>query len=284
MNSADYHATRALSSSLINTLLKKNAAAARRQQVAPDGEPTAQQEQGTILHALVLENRDLIAPIDALDFRTKAAQDARDQARQAGRIPIIAHKAGKLSGIAKTAKAAIQAALNIDFESDGTAEYSIFWEYDGVKIKSRLDWLIHDRNLIVDLKFTELSSLAAFERSIPASGYDVQGTLYPMAVSAAYGIPEPRFIFAVVDISDPDNPQTYFRELSAAYRAIARVKIDRAAQIWKACTESNIYPGYPQAVVTLDPPAWELATAEELDAELHGFSKEAFLFGRCAQK
>jgi hypothetical protein len=273
---AEYHRIDALSASTIKTLLQKSAAHARMQQINPHDDPTPQQERGTIRHALTLGEDDIIQLIDAPDFRTKAAQQARDDARQAGRIPVIADKAAELYAIAATARLQIESALSIHLDTDGQAETSLFWNEGALKCKARPDWLNNDNSLIVDLKFTELTQ-SAWIKSLSSNGYDVQSEWYRRAVRMDLE-QECRFIFAVCETLPPYP--VYFVELTGAYRAIADVKIERALQIWGACIESNIFPCYSQEIIELDPPAWEMATAEETAEVTHGFDREAFLFGR----
>ena len=290
MKAEDYHRLDALSASTIKTLLQKSAQHARMQQMQPDGEPSPQMERGTALHALTLGETDLIQVINAPDFRTKAAQQARDDARKDGRIPIIADKAAELYDIAATAREQIEDALKIDMGNDGQAETTLLWTEQGLDCKARPDWVsdfdlnhvikIGKKILIPDLKFTEVSQ-QAWIKSIASNGYDIQSEWYRRAVLATHKI-DSRFIFCVCEVFPPYP--VYFVELTPAYRAIADVKIKRAIQLWTACVEANNFPCYSAEIMEIDPPAWEMAAAEEIDAETHGFSKEAFLFGRCAQK
>jgi hypothetical protein len=233
-------------------------------------------EMGTALHSLILEGRDVLKPIDAPDFRTKAAQEARDDARRLGRIPVLTHKAAEIYKTAKIARSAIQDALKIDLEADGKAEVTLEWQEGTTPCKARLDWLSNDHGLIFDLKTTEVTSPAAFMRSTAANGLDIQSALYRQAVKACYGT-LPRFVFAVLELGE--FPQVYFVELSQAYQAIGKVKLNHGIQLWTAAEEANIWPSYPTWNYA-EPAAWTLAEAEELHYRTEGFDKEAFLFGR----
>ena len=275
MNSEQYHALTSLSASTIKTLLQKSAMHARLQQTTPI-EPSAAMQRGTIIHSLALENVDIMHLIDAPDYRTKAAQEQRDNCPP-GTIPMLTCKVDEIYKIATIARTAIQDVLKIDLEADGQAEATVEWREGTTPCKARLDWLKNDATLILDLKITELSSPQAFARSIASSGYDIQAAWYKRAVRMALEN-EADFVFCVVE-AIPPYP-VYFLELDAAFLAIGSAKAQRGIQLWTACLESNTWPGYPSAIQRVEPPSWELAAAEELDAETHGFDKEAFLFGR----
>ena len=148
--------------------------------------------------------------------------------------------------------------------------------------KSRLDWLSNDARLILDLKISELSSPAAWTRSIGSSGYDVQDAMYRRAVMMARE-QEARFIFVVVDISTEGFPQVYFVTLDQTWREIGAQKLDKAMKQWKACLDADYYPGFEQMYVA-EAPVWEFKDAEARGLEMEGWTPESFTFGRVKAK
>src|SRR4030095_13276592 len=94
---ADYHADPcpepSLSSSIVKMLCLESAAHAHY--AHPRLNPAAIEENGehfdigTAAHALLLEGSKTIAIIDAKDYRTNAAKDARDVAYAAGLTPLL---------------------------------------------------------------------------------------------------------------------------------------------------------------------------------------------------
>jgi len=280
----DYHNIRAVSRGLIVDLTQRTAAHAWLNSAwntnYTEPEPTAAMELGTAAHALILEGRDITASIYNADFRTKAAQEARDTARAAGLVPILRDKLPEFLELTSMAKAQIEAALSVSLEHDGKAEQPILWDIpgmSGLQGKCKPDWQSNEKRLTLDLKITDLSQ-AAFLRGIAANGYDIQAAWYQRGTRAAFEV-DTRFVFAIVENTAPIYP-VYFVELDPAWLAIANAKIDLAVKKWRACLDAKHFPAYPQAVIRAEPPAWELAAAEELDAQDHAFSAEAFLFGK----
>src|SRR5262245_46871486 len=62
--------------------------------------PTVEMDDGTIIHGLLLESGPQLDVIKADNYRTKAAQELRDAARDAGRVPVLEHKLHEMIGIA----------------------------------------------------------------------------------------------------------------------------------------------------------------------------------------
>lgn len=282
MLSADYHSIRAVSRGLIVDILQRSPHHAWHWSAwnpnTEQDEPTTAQETGQAAHALILEGRDIVAVIDAADYRTNAAKEARDEARSAGKVPMLKKNVPEFQLMCACAAAQIQVSLKLSLGGHGRAEQTILWTEQGQDAKARADWLSSDCRIILDLKITDIASPKAWIRSIASSGYDVQSAWYKRGVRAKFEV-DARFIFCVVENTSPIYP-VYFVELDPAWDAIGSAKIDLALKKWGACVEANEFPAYPQEIIRCDPPVWELAGAEELDAELHGFSKEAFLFGR----
>ena len=188
----EYHGSAGLSASLTKTLLSRSPFHAW--QDSPLNPTRTQQEAsrldvGTIAHALLLEGVDNVEVIDAADWRTKAAKEQRDEARQAGKVPVLRHQYGQIIDMAEVASNSLAECPDMNGLkwSDGKPEQSIFWQSEGVDLRARLDWLANDYSIILDYKTTELSSPAAWMRAIPSNGYDVQAAHYLDAVKAETG-------------------------------------------------------------------------------------------------
>lgn len=79
----------------------------------------------------------------------------------------------------------------------GQAEASIYWADDvtGELCKCRPDRMIHDEQIILDVKTTD--DMTRFQRSMVDYRYHVQAAFYSMGYYEYYGV-NPRFIFLVI--------------------------------------------------------------------------------------
>ena len=82
----------------------------------PVHEPDNRQDfdLGKAAHALLLEGRDVAEIVDAADYRTKAAREARDAAYAAGKTPLLAHQWQDVEAMIKAAIAQLAAHTDSD--------------------------------------------------------------------------------------------------------------------------------------------------------------------------
>lgn len=258
-----------LSSSIARILIDKSplhAWAAHPRLGGQVSKDTDAMDTGTILHSLILEgDADGIAVLDYDDYRTKAAQLERDNARAAGLIPVKRKEWQAVEDTADAIKARIRTHdADPPLFADGQAERVLVWDEDGVTCRARLDWLRDDHRTIDDLKTTSYSVHPnALARTLFNNGYDVQAAFYLRGLKALTGkTAEFRFVFAEVE---PPNAITVIN-LSPAALALANEKVQWAIDTWRDCLRANKWPGYPTRVATIDPPAW--AEAQWLDRDL----------------
>ena len=145
-------------------------------------EPTREMERGTIIHGIVLGQPDELVVIQAADYRTKAAQQQRDDARANGMTPILA---SEYDGIV-TAAYAIGDALRAEgIELSGQSEAVAVWEEQTasgpILCRGMMDHVLQERALIYDLKTCSSAHPKAIQRSIIDHGYDVQWAAYTSA-------------------------------------------------------------------------------------------------------
>ena len=73
-------------------------------------------------------------------------------------------------------------------------EVSIYWDYDDIRCKARLDsGVTEDEVLVVDLKTTDTVKVDKFQSKLVDLGYDFQAGWYASAAGAVYGNPA-RFV------------------------------------------------------------------------------------------
>lgn len=157
---------------------------------------------GTLVHALVLRSRDdRIRVVDARDWKTKRAQEARDEARAGGMVPVLR---SQLLDASRVARAVRRHPLAGAMFRGGRAEVSLYWIDDetGVTCRGRIDY-VHPGGL-VDLKTTTYGrgDLDVFGRSAASYDYPMQAAVYSDGWEALTGVRLP-FVTVVVEVDPP---------------------------------------------------------------------------------
>jgi hypothetical protein len=277
MTADTYHADPcpepSLSSSIAKTLLGYSPLHASTEH--PRLNPGLEREQkdifdlGTAAHAYFLEGEMAFAIIEAKDWRTKAAQEARDAARAEGKTPILAYRWQDIQemGEALRAQLEVHAARPRPFTA-GKAEQVVIWKERGVWCRARLDWLHDDYSAIDDLKTGALSANPdAWSRTLFGAGHDIQEAFYRRGVKAVTDR-DPQFRFV---------PQENFRPFAAsviglapAAQELAARKVTRAIELWGACLQTGRWPGYPTQTCYAEPLPWLEAQWEERELREEG--------------
>lgn len=225
------------------------------QRQADDSEAT---DGGSLLHSLLLGEGPLVRVVEANDWRTKAAQQARDQAREDGAIPILERHYATLLG---TATALRERLLGLGYDFDfWEREVTITWVEEGVACKARLDLALLKAGRIADLKVTKLLTPGAFTRGIPNYGLDIQAHVYEQALAAV----EPelagrvRMEFLLLESRPPFEVAVV--PIAESMRSLGRTRWAHARGIWRRCLESGQWPGYG-VLAPVEAPAWALTDA-----------------------
>lgn len=253
---------------------------------------------GRALHSMVLEGGADIVHVDPEEYRTlptkaepngKAAtgwNNAAIKARRAdleadGKIPMLPDEYSELEHKACAVHEAV--ALEPDLcgmrlmPGFGKAEQTIITEVDGVIVRIRPDFLTHDFMWMPDLKSAATLSPAHFiQRQMVALGYDFQLEFYGRAIEKETGI-RPDCMLIVMQDFYPYS--TFFVRPSQAMQAGAKIKVDKALMMWRAALKANVWPEWPNGIISAEPTGWQMAEVEKMAAEAEGFNVEAFLFG-----
>ncbi len=220
---------------------------------------------GTASHSILLEGINNVEVVDADDWRTKAAKEARDLARKEGKTPLLPHQFEEVKKCVLAVENQIYGCTELDIQNlmtDGAHEMSFFWKEDATWMRSRLDWLSHDRKVILDLKFTEMSANPGdLARHILNLGLDIQAVLYSRAVEAVYGDDKPKMVFVFCEVQEPYLCS--FVSLPPDFLALAQSKIDYGIWTWRECIKNDEWPAYPNRVVYSELPAWAVTAWEE---------------------
>jgi hypothetical protein len=274
---AEYLKEPAVSASLLNTLLERCPMAAWHESwLNPKPDEVASsdgQDAGTIAHALLLEgNADKVVVVQARDWRTDAAKDARAAARAAGKIAVLPQTMPKITAMVEAARTYIESlrenepAIWMTMQpSGGESEVVIRWdERDGTRCKIRPDRISHDRRITIDYKTTGASAEpdAWFRWQAMKLGYPVGAAFYRRGIKAAAGT-DSDYVWFVQEQDPPYLCSLVSLEPSA--RSLSEKKMLRGLQTWSACAASNRWHAYPARVAYAEFPPWEWAKEEGQD-------------------
>lgn len=232
---------------------------------------------GSAAHALLLEGGANVAVIDPAAYPAKngnipdgwtndAIRGARDDARSAGRIPVLKRDFGAMEQMRDAAMMAIDrcadlSGLRLD---QGDAECSLIWQDSGIWCRARLDWLSHDRETILDYKTTTDATPKVFARQLPRMGYHIQEAFYRRGLRALTR-GNPHFVFLAQEIEPPFGCS--FHAVDPSLAEIADAQVERAIRTWAQCLARDSWPGYGNRIHWCVAENWQMQEHEEMLAE-----------------
>lgn len=239
--------------------------------------PTPAMDAGTAAHKLILGKGREIKEIVADDFKTKAAQQARDAARAAGMVPILSHR---MAGVRLQREAffdQIQGTEVADLFNDGAGEVTGVWQdLEDTWCRMRIDWLPAKSRAgghitMVDVKATGGSAAPEdWQRNAFDMGYDIQNAFYQRGIRELIpGVRSVDMFFVVLEQNAP-NGLSIHRFGGQAY-AEAEACVDMAVSLWSQCLGQNKWPGYQAATTHIDPPKWRSERAKLREMGMHRY-------------
>ncbi|MBP3044860.1 PD-(D/E)XK nuclease-like domain-containing protein [Arthrobacter jiangjiafuii] len=246
ISNRDYHADPALGSTSLKTLALKTPAHYQHDKAHPKSSDAF--TLGTAAHSLILEgDTSNIVIVDAANWLTKAAKEAKAEALAVGKQPLLTKEMAQIEAMRDSVMLHEVAGLHFIGHK---AEQSIFWEEDGLMLKCRPDaW---KPGTIVDLKTTVDASPNSFSKTAFDFGYFMSAAHYIDGVKAATG-EDVKFVFVNVEKTAPYLVSVV--ELDDYTLDCGRQMLDRAKRIYRECTETGKWPGYP-AVEPVGLPAY----------------------------
>lgn len=217
---------------------------------------------GTLAHALILEGSmdHLIVEVDADDYRTKAAREARDAAYADNKIPVNNSEwVTMMEPIHGMQAAVYHHDIARDLLTDHVPEVSVFWEQSGVPMKARIDALHVDQKLAVDLKTVRSARPNDFKRQISDLAYYVQAAHYLNGLEAVTG-DKYDWLFVAVDKSEPYVVSVHRMSQDALIEGA--VRIGHAIDRYKAALDRG-WTGYEE-IFTQELTPWESIKNESL--------------------
>jgi hypothetical protein len=227
----------------------------------PSFETSDAMDIGSILHGMLLGGAADIVSVDAKDWRTNAAKEARDAAVASGKIAVLADKFARIQSAAEQVKKHLPISL-----ATARTEVTAIWNSDGCPCRCRIDALMPDF-WIWDLKFVEDATVSAADRNIAGSNYHVQAAANIDAIETLVPEMAGRVHFGLCFV-EWENPAIGImrREVRGQLLHIGQGKWGRAKDIWSKCLAEKKWPGYSSEVIEAGCPAW--IASEELTAQV----------------
>ncbi len=225
----------------------------------PDWQPEddTKFDVGTAAHDVLLRGDDTIEVINADDYRTKAAKQARDAAKANDRLPVLAPRWPHVQGMVRAARA--QLSQHRDAKgafTNGKPEMTMVWCEGGTWCRARLDWLPNKGPFFDDYKTSVNASPDAWsERACYETGADIQAAFYRRGIRALKLAVDPVFRFAVQEVDPPYCLSVC--QLTPAALDMAERKVEAALEHWRWCVQESSWPGYPAQTCYVDPPPWQ---------------------------
>jgi hypothetical protein len=280
MPAADYFAdpcpTPSLTQSVAKILLEKSPAHARlaHPRLNPLSGPEdagyeANRIIGNAAHALMLGRGKQIMRLEVTNFRTAKAQELRDEALDAGLIPILPHHYETAEQMVEVGRHELKM-RGIDLAECDT-EVVIAWKDDlphgGFWFRSMIDAITRDRLTIFDYKTGGMSAAPhAVDRKMMMDGVHIQAAFHEWGLDTLF--PEGagrRMHWFVFQENAAPYALTAF-PLSEEWLTMGRKAVARAASHWCHWLHAGTWPMYPVDVECPPYPGWRMQA--ELNREI----------------
>ena len=217
---------------------------------APQTRPTAAMDFGSAVDAIVSGDHDRVGLVEASDWRTKAAQAAREAAAGSGKICLLRRDYQRAQAVAA------QIAASVDGIDHATRQLTAYWHDGSVWHRGRMDFVSPDMTQIWDLKVSGVSH--KFDaRHVIQMGYHIQAAAYIEAIETIQpeltGRVEYRWI-----VADDDAPyDVSIHWPTASMLDLGRHEWRKASAIWRQCLDTDTWLGRQSGAI--DAPPWALA-------------------------
>jgi hypothetical protein len=257
-----YHADpmRTLGGSLSSTVARKLLppscpALARHAALHPEHKDAY--DLGSVTHKLTLGSGPRIVEVQLDTWATKAAKQAREDARAEGAVALLSKDLARAQAMrdAVHADPLAHAILTLP----GKPEQTLIWEEGDIWGRAMLDrWPDPDASttapIVVDLKTTEKGlDDASIAKTVWDFSYHCQEDWYRRGYHAVHGI-WPDFMFIFVSAKPPHLVRVV--QLDEVFRDDARLRNDAAVKVWGDCHAADHWPAYVNDLEPITPPRW----------------------------
>jgi exodeoxyribonuclease VIII len=206
---------------------------------------------GTFVHAAVLEPHtlnDLYATAPEVDRRTKEGKEtwAAFATANVGKTILDAEESAIGHLVASSARFALKR-LGVEFDA---TEVMYHVDYNGVPLKAAIDGVAGD--YLWDIKTTGAGEAtpAGMLKSIRSYRYNLQAYWYRLVYELATGRRPLGFRFLFVEKEPPFACSVC--EVGPELMSWAIADFEKAVALYKACTESGVWPSYPEEIQVID--------------------------------
>ena len=244
----EYRAFAALNQSAAKVLVG-NSPAHYQAYIRMPQEETKALRFGTFVHSAILEPHtldDLYATAPDCDKRTKQGKEdwAAFATANAGKTILDAEESAVGHLVASHARLALKA-QGVVFDA---TEVMYQVDYNGVPLKAAIDGVAGD--YLWDIKTTDDASAAGMLKSIRNYRYNLQAYWYRLVYELATGRRPLGFRFLFVEKEPPFA--TAVCEIGPDLMSWAVADFEKAVTLYKACTESGVWPAYPEEIQVID--------------------------------
>lgn len=282
LSAEDYHADPvcepSLSASIAKLLVTATPLHARagHPRLNPDHEPEESEkfDIGSAAHALILRDKRAFEIVDAKDWKTKSAGEKRDEARAAGKIPLLTSQWIRVECMARAARYQLDAHREASGAfKNGKPEQTLVWREGDIWCRARLDYRVVGAKVFDDYKSTAaLADPDAWSRILFNLGFDMQAAFYRRGIRALGLCDDPQFRFIVQETKKPHALSVI--GLMPGALDLADHKVCRAIAIWDDCLRTGHWPGYPSRTCYVDVPPWAEAQFMARDSRAHDTARE----------
>jgi hypothetical protein len=263
-----YLAHPALSSSGAKVLVRPGGPARYAYERIHGRPPKDEFDVGHAAHTAVLGVGPELVIIDAPDWRTTAAKQARDLARSTGKVPVLTATAAKVADMADALRAH-PVARRLLHPAAGQPEVSLFWHDPEHQVdrRGRVDFLRtpdpDGRLILVDYKSTSAGADPdTLARAVINYGYHGQAAWYRDLVIGLGLAASAPFVFVFQETTAPYL--VHCVELDPDLLAMGADRNQRALSIFAECTRTGVWGGYnDDGITTISAPTWALRQHED---------------------
>jgi len=267
LDEAEYHADPvkggSLSYSGAKKLLAEGGPELYRYEREHPPEPSTEMELGTAAHKLVLGVGRELHEVKFDNYNKNDAKKDRDDARAAGKVPLLTHQMETVRAMAARLREHDWA--NNLLTQGGQPEASAFWQDPDTNLWWRCRWdRMPDpdprrRPILVDYKTTDKGGAGPkkFSKAIADFRYYLQAHVYTAGYNCmfAYGTGQlAAFALIAQERVAPYRVAVY--ELHPNALAKGHQDAARAMAIYRECTENGDWPGYEPDPQVIDLPYW----------------------------
>lgn len=244
-----------LTQSLVKTILARSPWHARTQhpRLNPhyQADGSSRFDIGNAAHQILLGRGKGLAVVNADDWRTKLAQQAREAALADGKTVVLAHQYDQAGEMVHSARLQLDGRFGLAdlFDDGGHAEIMLAWQDHGIWLRTLIDWLSPDRRRVIDYKTTQASAApSAVAMKMATDGWAIQAAFHENGLDVLDPLTAGRreHLFVCQECEPPYALSV--SRIRQAPRTIGRRQVAYAIERWRKCLLSDKWDGYEGVV------------------------------------